>query len=360
MMGKTERTVKRNVLDVIEQIIGVENFRFSQGTGEAVIYGRKVDVVGANDVKAEGRIRGLTLAGAYVDEATLIPEPVYKMLLSRLSVKGAKLFATTNPDSPFHWLKLEYLDNPKVNKKVFSFTLDDNLSLDPEYVEALKSEYTGIWYDRFVLGKWVMAQGVIYSDFSLEENTFDTLPVEPDTFEIWVDFGTTNPTAALLVGVKGETFWVVKEFYHDPKSQGDLNLEQVHNRIVQLSNGYNVERVIIDAASKPFILEVRKHGLFTPIASDKDVLEGIHKVSLAIKDRRLMIHKSCINTLKEFSTYVWDDKASLRGEDKPLKQNDHCMDAIRYGIMTRPSAGVYVLDDGVTDDEYWDDEDDWD
>jgi PBSX family phage terminase large subunit len=153
MTGKTERTLQRNILDPIVEMLGTKRFKINKGSGEAGFYGRKIYLAGANDERAHEKIRGLTLAGAYGDELTLWPESYYKMLLSRLRIKGARLYGTTNPDSPNHWLKVEFLEREgEINLRQFHFAIDDNVTLDTEYVDSIKKEYVGLWYKRFILG----------------------------------------------------------------------------------------------------------------------------------------------------------------------------------------------------------------
>ena len=166
MAAKTLTALHRNCLNLLQELVGENNFSFSISKKEGMLFGRKVYFEGVNDIRAENKIRGLTLDGAYCDELTLFSEDFFAMLLSRLSKPGAKLFATTNPDSPYHWLKVNYIDAAEkrgLSLLFLNFLLEDNTTLDAEYVENLKKEYTGVFYDRFILGRWVVAEGLIYS-----------------------------------------------------------------------------------------------------------------------------------------------------------------------------------------------------
>ena len=156
MCAKSLQTLKRNCLLPLRELVGEKHFKFSLSTKEGVLFGRKIMLEGANDQRSEGKIRGITLGGAYCDELTLFPKDFFIMLLSRLSTPGAKLIATTNPDVPTHWLLKEYLKNENLSDDMFRmfFHIDDNTTLPMEYVESLKKEYTGVYYDRFILGKW--------------------------------------------------------------------------------------------------------------------------------------------------------------------------------------------------------------
>lgn len=177
MTGKTVTALKRNCLGLLQDLVG-DNLTYSLSQKQGKLFGRTIWLEGANDDRAESKIRGMTLAGAYVDELTQIPFDFYMMLMSRLSVKNAKLFATTNPDSPSHWVKVNIIDNEEIEKSVWSFTLDDNEILkreNQEYFDNLKKEYQsmgGVFYERFILGLWVLAEGLIYKQFANNKNMF--------------------------------------------------------------------------------------------------------------------------------------------------------------------------------------------
>ena len=201
MVGKTEKTLKRNVLDVIDRMIP-HKFCLRMKLGECEIYGRRIYCVGANDERAEGKIRGLTVAGAYGDELTLWPESFFTMMLSRLSVSGARFFGTTNPDGPYHWLKTNYLERQGLDLARFQFSLEDNPFLDRRFVEALKSEYVGLWYKRYIQGLWVAAEGAIYDMFDEVLHVVDELPAMRKYWTA-IDYGTAAPTVFLLFGLGG-------------------------------------------------------------------------------------------------------------------------------------------------------------
>lgn len=175
MCGKSLQTLNRNCLLPLQGLIGEKYFSYSLSAKEGILFGRKIILEGANDKRSEGKIRGSTLGGVYCDELTLFPEDFFTMLLSRLRVAGAKLIATTNPDVPTHWLKTEYIDNVNLSDDMLNvfFSIDDNTTLPKDYVSSLKKEYTGVYYDRFILGKWVVANGAIYKIFLDDPRSFD-------------------------------------------------------------------------------------------------------------------------------------------------------------------------------------------
>ncbi|BCI60628.1 hypothetical protein C12CBH8_12670 [Solibaculum mannosilyticum] len=201
MCGKSLTTLKRNCLVLLEELVGSSNFVFSLASKEGYLFGRRVLLEGANDARSESKIRGLTLQGGYCDELTLFPKDFFAMLLSRLRVPGAKLIATTNPDSPKHWLMQEYINRANdIDLLDVPFLLDDNTTLDPEYVAAIKREYTGVFYDRFILGRWVAAEGRIYDMFDEAKNVVPSIDRPYTAYYVSMDYGTQNPTAMLLWG----------------------------------------------------------------------------------------------------------------------------------------------------------------
>jgi PBSX family phage terminase large subunit len=341
MVGKTERTLKRNILDPLEQMVGSKNFRLNRGEGEATLFGRRIYLAGANDERAEGKIRGMTLVGTYGDEITLWPESFFTMLLSRLSVRGARFIGTTNPDSPYHWLKANYLDRAEeLNLKRWHFTLEDNPNLDPAYIEALKKEYTGLWYKRFILGLWVMAQGVIYDMFDETKHKIPTVEREYSEYHIAVDYGTQNPTTFGLWGkcAKGEYAgkWIkIKEYYYSGRDENKQKTdEEYYQDLEKFAGNLEIKYVIVDPSAASFITLIRRKGKFKVKPAKNDVIEGIRNMATALSSGLILYNDCCTNTFREFYSYVWDEKAAERGEDKPLKQNDHCMDSDRYFVNT--------------------------
>lgn len=326
MVGKTERTLKRNILDPLEEIVGGRRFKYNRGLGEVYLFGRKIYVAGANDERAAGKIQGMTLAGAYGDELSLWPESFFTMLLSRLSVGGAKFFGTINPDSPYHWLKVNYLDRAgELDLRSWHFLLDDNLNLDPAYVEALKKEYTGLWYKRFILGLWVLAEGAIYDMWDDGVHAVDIIPERFDRYLIGVDYGTNNPTVFLLIGQTGQCLYVIDEYYWDSNKTGRQKTDQEYSvDLKEFIESRWPQSVIIDPSAASFIAQLRKDGVAGIRQADNEVLEGIRNVASFLSRNRLFVYrKKCPNLLKEFASYVWDPKAQKKGEDKPIKQNDH-------------------------------------
>jgi PBSX family phage terminase large subunit len=335
MIGKTERTVKRNIVSVLEQLFGTQYVRYNKGEGELRLFGRRIFVVGASDERAEQKIRGMTVAGAYCDEITTYPESFWAMLLSRLSVAGAKLFGTTNPDSPYHWFKTQYLDREAdLNMLRMTFLLTDNDSLDPDYVAALKAEYTGLWYRRYILGQWVLAEGAVYDQWDETRHVIGEHPAAA-RYYVSVDYGTNNPTVFALFGTLGDRAWMEREFYYDAQRTGRQKTDQEFAQdLARFIGEVLPQAVIVDPSALSFKTQLRRDGFANVRDADNSVLDGIRTQSSMLSAGKYHVCAGCAETIKEYSGYVWDAKAQARGEDKPLKQSDHTKDAERYFLHT--------------------------
>ena len=339
MVGKTERTLKRNVIDVLGEILdGSGSLVTRTGSGEIQIGSRTIYIVGANDERAEAKIRGLTLAGAYGDEVTLWSESFFNMLLSRLRVPNAQLFLTTNPDSPNHWLKKKFLDREsELDIRNFAFQLGDNHTLDPKYVESLKAEYSppsSLWYRRFINGEWIMAEGAVYDCFDRTENIVSELPKMREYY-VGIDYGTTNPLCALLIGEGvDDQLYVIKEYYYDSATkQRQLSDAEYSRELRNFLDGYDVRKIFVDPSAASFITQLWRDNHLGVTKANNNVQDGIRIVYNLIGSRKLKIHSSCNRLIEEIESYVWDVKQQERGEDKPLKRNDHAVDALRYVII---------------------------
>lgn len=342
IVGRSMDTVKRNIIDELmnpDLFPGI-NIHYYPGKRELHLEGRIVYTLGASDERAEARIRGLTVSGALIDEATLIPESFFRMLLSRLSRAGSYLIATTNPDAPTHYLKKQFIDRAdELDMKVFNFTMEDNPSLTKDYIENLKKEYKGLWYKRFIQGQWTLAEGTIYDFFSEDIHVIPRPPSYAKFYLCALDYGTTNPMAMLLIGVNDEApvkLWVEKEYYFDSSKEGYQKTDAEYaDDLIDFISDYPVKQVIIDPSAASFKLEVRRRNRpFAIIDAKNDVLNGIRTVSTHLAVGNLKIVASCRNLIDEFSSYVWDSKKSIRGMDEPVKSSDHALDALRYGIFT--------------------------
>lgn len=338
MAGKTERTLKRNILDPIAAMVGQANFRHVIGAGECYLYGRPIMLSGANDERSEGKIRGMTLVGAYGDELTLWPESFFGMLLSRLSLPGAQLFGTTNPDSPFHWLNVSYLERQaELSLARFQFRLEDNPALPAEYVEQLKREYTGLWHKRFILGLWVQAEGAVYDMFDPDTHVVDDDPAEVGIVYVGADYGTANATVFIVIAwdVERRRWIALHEYVHDSRQVGRQKTDAQYSedyRAFMRDVGLFPQSLELDPSAASFALQLRRDGVQHVRQADNAVLDGIRDVARAFASGQLVVHRRCKHLVASILSYTWDPKAQKRGEDKPLKQNDHAADACRYAV----------------------------
>lgn len=351
MVGRTRDSLYRNVIAPLmnPDLFGplAKLIKYTNGAPIAYIMGRAIHVLGANDAKAEPKIRGMTCVGAYVDETTTLPKTFFDQLVARCSVKGAKIFTTTNPDNPAHWFRRDYLKRPAETRlRSWHFTLDDNPFLDPEYVASLKSTYVGLFYRRNILGHWVQAEGAIYEAFDETRHVTADVPHISRWLCDAIDYGTTNPYADLLIGLGVDRrLYVVSEYRWDSRAQRrkktDTEYSQERRRwlasVAQPQTnvlGVQPEWTIVDPSAASYIEQLHRDGVHGVTPADNAVLDGIRTVGSLFAGDRLRIHPSAVGLLEEIPGYSWDDDAADKGEDKPIKVDDHSCDALRYGVRT--------------------------
>ena len=354
MAARSLTTLKRNCLLLLQSLVGERNFKFSLSSKEGWLFGRHILLEGANDAQAEAKIRGLTLQGAYCDEVTKLPHDFWIMLLSRLRKPGAKLFATTNPDAPGHWLKTEYIDRQEeLDIMVMKFLLDDNTTLTADYVDNIKKEYTGVFYDRFIVGNWVLAEGLIYpmykdaiGDPPERHDQYGKL-IPPTDYRLSIDYGTMNAFAALLWEKHGAVWYAVRGYYYSGREKGVTKTDEEYGKDLDkfieptleemkplnlMGEKYQRKiKAIIDPSAASFITLLRKKGFYTVIPADNDVIDGIRDTASAMLLGLIKVSPTIREWKQEAEGYVWDEAA---GEDRPLKIADHFMDATRYFVFT--------------------------
>lgn len=326
MCAKTLTTLKRNCLNLLQDMVGETNFEYSISNKTAMLFGRKIYLEGANDSKAESKIRGMTLQGAYVDEVTLIGRDFFTMLLSRLSERNAKLFGSTNPDSPAHWLKVEYFDREdELNIFIDRYSIDDNTFLDPEYVKEIKSEYTGVFYERFINGYFAVAEGLIYPMY---EDAIEEPPEKAyvQQYVMSIDYGTQNAFAALMWAKINDIWYAIDEYYYSGRTEGVQKTdEQYAQDIDKFTEPYRQGeklRTIIDPSAASFIAVLRQRKLYRVIPADNAVLDGIRNTATALQTGKIKISPKCEMWKWEAQSYVW---AESEADDIPVKVNDHCL-----------------------------------
>lgn len=358
MAGKTLTALKRNCLGLLQDLVGKENFSYSISQKSAKLFGRTIWLEGANDDRAESKIRGMTLAGAYIDELTQIPEDFYKMLLSRLSEKGAKLYATTNPDAPGHWVKVDIIDNDEIDKKVWNFTLDDNEILkkeNEEYFENLKKEYQsmgGVFYERFILGLWVLAEGLIYKQFANNKEMFlkDTAVNEHGDkinfmiVSIGIDYGATKgETEFKATGITQyfKEAWTIDEM----KLAGLYSPEQIYEKFVEfykrvVDNYGKITHCFGDYGALGQVLTyglnryLQQHNIPLKVQDciKGKIIDRIYMDQMLFAQHRRFILKSCKYLIEAYQQAVWDDKkVDTRLDDGTTPIDD--LDASEYSMF---------------------------
>lgn len=343
MAGKTIGSFRRNVLNLLKLMLRSRGYKVKDHKSDNMLSISKKGktnyfyVFGGKDERSQDLIQGITLAGMFFDEVALMPESFVNQATGRCSVDGSKFWFNCNPDGPFHWFKTNWIDK-QIEKNILylHFTMDDNLSLTEKIKKRYRSMYSGVFYDRYIRGLWCIAEGIIYSMFNPDVHLVDPDDFDFCEYNIAVDYGTQNPT---VFGLWGKTtdgnHVLVKEYYHSGRDTAIQKSDtQYADDLEDFMEGYDIKEIIIDPSAASFIKELRNRKLNVRKAKN-DVLDGIRLVASLLTQMKIFISKDCKMTLKEFNSYVWDEKASEKGEDKPLKTNDHSMDQMRYYANTK-------------------------
>ena len=344
--GKSVGAVERNI---VTPLLGIkylrQNFDIRYNRGDHVIVARRgnrenrIYMFGGKDESSASLIQGVTLAGVLLDEVALMPRSFVEQALARCSVSGAKLWFNCNPENPMHWFRQEWILQPDKHKALhIHFLMDDNPSLDDETKERYRSMYSGLFYERFILGRWVMSEGLIYDMFDPTENVYRGRIVgmkERSMRYIACDYGTTNPCRFLEIFDDGEHVYVDREYDWDSRKERRQKTDSEYGDDFMAFAGDEPMTVLVDPSAASFIAELRSRGVYV-LEAKNDVLDGIRNVAVLLKKRELLINERCTRLLDEMGTYMWDDKASMRGEERPIKQNDHSEDALRYFVNHLP------------------------
>lgn len=342
--GKSMGALKRNVLEPMFQILTAKGIDYHYHRSEnphVVIGSNTYYLFGASNESSQDTLQGLTAAGAYLDEVALFPQSFVDQAIGRCSAEtdgnGAKLFFNCNPGGPYHWFKREYIDKAREKRiLVLHFTMEDNLSLSEKVKERFRRMFSGVFFKRYILGLWVMAEGVIYDMFDKEKHVVPTIDRYYRSYYVSCDYGTKNPTTFGLWGRGEDGIWYkVKEYHYDGrKTAVQKTDEQYCDDLEAFVGDLKVTSVIIDPSAASFITAIRKRGKFSVTEADNAVVDGIRNVASALGQGLILYNDCCVETFREFSSYVWDEKAAARGEDKPVKENDHQMDGDRYFVNT--------------------------
>lgn len=378
MCGKTIGSFRRNVLFWLKLMLKSRGYSVIDRRADNLIIIRKGDtenyfyIFGGKDERSQDLIQGITLAGVFFDEVALMPESFVNQVTGRCSVEGSKFWFNCNPDGPYHWFKVNWIDKStgylgkerveQIRKKAaeegkdpglkeilyLHFTMDDNLSLSEEIKARYRSMYIGVFFKRYILGLWAAAEGVIYDMFDPEKHVknikeFFQILVNGNRY-VSCDYGTQNATVFLLwnKGIDGK-WYCIREYYYSGRDKGKQKTDAEYaDDLKKWLDGTRIKAMIVDPSAASFIVELRKRG-YKVIKANNDVLDGIRLVGMLLNLEMLIFSSSCTETIKEFASYIWDEKAAEHGEDKPVKQHDHGCDAVRYFVSTVLSSKVARL-----------------
>lgn len=340
--GKSVGSVERNVVNPLLAIKYIHKyFDVKYNRGGHVIVARRGNkenrfyLFGGKDESSYMLIQGITLAGVMLDEVALMPRSFVEQALARCSVTGAKMWFNCNPENPLHWFRQEWILKAQDRKALhIHFLMDDNPSLDEETRQRYKNMYSGVFYQRYILGQWVMSEGLIYDMFDLTENVYrENIPSLPYSCTRYIacDYGTTNPCVFLDIYDNGEIIRVDREYRWDSRKEHRQKTDEEYaNDFVEFM-GDVPATVLVDPSAASFILALRSRGVYV-MEADNDVLDGIRKTGTLFNRRCLLVHERCSGLIDELGTYMWDDKAAEHGEERPVKQQDHGPDALRYFV----------------------------
>ncbi len=335
--GKTVQSAERNVLKPLqenESLPYTMSYKVSTkvltvrcGTKENYFY-----IFGGKDESSYMLIQGITLAGVLFDEVALMPRSFVEQALSRaISFEHPKYWFNCNPESPNHYFYKEWLENPKDGTTHLHFLLEDNPILTEQMIERTKAMYSGVFYDRYIRGLWVIAEGIIYPMFG-KDTTVPTIERKYTRYVVSMDYGIQNPTAMLLWGFCDGVWYQIGEFYHSGRETNQQKTDQdYYEDLEKLVGDRYVDCLIIDPSATSFIALVKQKRRFKVRKAQNDVIDGIQKTASAIQQGKIKVNDCCKRTIKEYGLYSWDQKAD---EDRPIKDNDHAMDATRYFVNT--------------------------
>lgn len=336
--GKTVTSLRRNLITPLVSLLPQLGYKVTEQVSRGVItvsLGKTTNryyLFGGKDEGSAALIQGITLAGLLLDEVALMPKSFVLQALARCSVENSRFWFNCNPDNPSHWFYKEWiLKADTKNALHLHFTMEDNPSLSEEVRQRYEHLYSGTFYERFVLGNWVAAEGIVYGFFGSEH----ICPAPPPPYEDCVvscDYGTVNPSSFGL-WVKSKGVWYrAKEYYYDSRREGEQRTDEEHySGLEKLCEGYSPRAVTVDPSAASFMACIRRHGKFTVVPAKNFVLDGIRRTGDALKSGEIKISPDCKDAIREFSLYVWEAGAK---NDTPKKENDHALDDIRYFVST--------------------------
>ena len=335
--GKTvDSAIKNIVVPFLSMTLAKERYMLRWRRADKILevgYGNKTnyfEVFGGKDESSFALIQGRTLAGVLLDEVVLMPRSFVEQALTRCSVDGSKMWFSCNPDTPQHWFYAEWICKAHEHNALhLHFEMTDNPGLSKKTLERYQTMFTGVFYDRYIRGLWVAAEGLIY-EFG-EQQITDDIP-DCGEYYISVDYGTLNPFSAGLWCVTGDKAVRIAEYYYSGRDKKAQKTDEEYcDEIIKLAGDKPIKHIIVDPSAASFITALRRRGAFSVRDAKNDVLDGIRITGRMLKNGQILIHRSCKDSIREFGLYRWDDDATA---DKPIKENDHAMDEIRYFANT--------------------------
>lgn len=335
--GKTIQSARRNIITPMMSTLKELGFEVEDKLSKNMLIitfqnrVNRIYIFGGKDESSASLIQGMTLAGVLFDEVALMPRSFVEQALARCSVENSKYWFNCNPEYPAHWFYRTWIKNAKRKNALYlHFTMRDNPSLSDRTIKRYEGIYSGSFYERFILGKWVAVTGAIYP--FMKDSSFVDVPEAPfESFDVSIDYGTVNPASFGLWGLKDGVWYRIEESYFDSRREGYQRTDEEHYAALKkLIGSRKVEKVTVDPSAASFIATIRRHGEYSVTPAKNDVINGIRQTSSALKEGRIKICNTCADSIREFSLYRWDEK----GQDMPIKENDHAMDDIRYFVTT--------------------------
>ncbi|WP_328585614.1 PBSX family phage terminase large subunit [Christensenella intestinihominis] len=360
--GKTIGSLRRNVIFWLKLMLRSRGYQVRERRTDNLLVIKRGDTVnyfylfGGKDEGSQDLIQGITLAGAFFDEVALMPESFVNQATARCSVDGSKWWFNCNPEGPKHWFKENWIDNIGAGEKqknliYLHFTMDDNLSLSEAVKARYRSQFTGLFYQRYILGLWKIAEGLVYPMFDEKKHVVHEAP-KGGLYYISVDYGTRNPFSAGLYCINGKVATKIKEVYHDSRREEKRAMEdcqktdeEYYTMLEELAGDYVIQAVVIDPSAASFKTCIKRHRKFSTRNAHNEVLDGIRNTATMLNVGMLKIHEDCKDTIREFGLYCWNAEAK---KDEVVQENDHALDETRYlvqTIMRRYAKGLKWVDD---------------
>lgn len=347
--GKTVRSCERNIIIPVQRsadLTAYYDLNYTRSSNVLTVTGQgktnRFYVFGGRDESSYTLIQGITLSGVLLDEVALMPRSFVEQAIARtLSVEKAKLWFNCNPEGSQHWFYKEWIKNAEDKKALhLHFLMSDNPTMSEKKIAETSNLFKGVFYDRYVLGLWVQAEGLIYPDQARKANVVPTVQRKYETYYVSIDYGTENPCSMGLWGYCDNTWFRVREYYYSGRDTGRPKTDsEYYDDYIKLTEGVRIKATIVDPSAASFIALLRRHGKYV-IPADNAVVDGIRRTAKLLSDGKIKINDCCKAIIEEFGEYRWDEKCA---EDRPIKEHDHAMDDMRYFVNTvieKPQARI--------------------